>query len=154
MTVLIDRSTERQPSHQGSYRTVRHAPQPAPAPRRSGRPVDRHATVPIPQRAAPSSCVVRPAARPVRFLVLLGLATAITVVLLGLLATAGQSAGAVPEATTVTQVRAGETLWDVAQRSVPGADPAAVLDRIQQLNGFDSGAVRAGLPIRVPVAGT
>jgi Tfp pilus assembly protein FimV len=158
MTVLIDdatrREASRQVSHQGTYRTIRQAPHPAPPVRGRGRPIDRHATVRAPQRVAASACVARPAARPVRFLVLLGLATAISVVLLGLLGAAGESAVSVPESTTVTQVRSGETLWDVARRAVPSADTAAVLDRIQQMNGLTSGAVQAGQPVRVPVAGS
>jgi hypothetical protein len=57
---------------------------------------------------------------------------------------------AVPAATTVVQVGAGETLWDVARRVVPGTPVAAVVQRIRELNGLDGSSVHAGQPLVVP----
>jgi hypothetical protein len=55
----------------------------------------------------------------------------------------------VPDATTVVQVRLGENLWELAGRVAPNADPAAVVDRIRELNGVE-GAVLPGQSLTVP----
>lgn len=48
-------------------------------------------------------------------------------------------------------ISAGETLWDIAERIAPGADPRAVIDDIVDLNALpDAGAVRVGQQIEVP----
>lgn len=48
-------------------------------------------------------------------------------------------------------VQPGDTLWSVAQRADPGADPRAVVDRIRELNGLQGDAVVAGVVLQVPV---
>ena len=48
-------------------------------------------------------------------------------------------------------VQSGDTLWSVAQRADPGADPRAVVDRIKELNGLQGDAVVAGAVLQVPV---
>ncbi|GAA1218474.1 hypothetical protein [Prauserella alba] len=63
----------------------------------------------------------------------------------------GSGAAEVPAETTVVSVGAGESLWDVAESAVPGADPAAVVTRIEELNDLAGGAVSAGTPLVVPV---
>lgn len=85
---------------------------------------------------------------------LAGLASVAAVVVIAL-GTAGQAtAGApVPTSTTMVQVQPGEGLWDLARRSAPGADPAAVVRRIRLLNHLDSAMLVPGTPLRVP-AGT
>jgi hypothetical protein len=48
-------------------------------------------------------------------------------------------------------VRPGETLWAIAQRATPGADPRETVTRIQSLNDLDSSTVAAGSLLLVPV---
>lgn len=169
MTVLTDiaalhTGSDGMPAGYRAPAAAAHVPAPAAAPAGAGtttrpaqhreRRLERNIPARVPHRRAPSVCAVRPAARPVRFLVVLGLASAIAAVLLGMLGSVAAGDGSsVPRSTTVTQVHTGETLWDVAQRAVPGADTAAVLDRIQQLNGTSPAEVRPGQPITVPSPG-
>jgi predicted Zn-dependent protease len=55
-----------------------------------------------------------------------------------------------PTQTTMVQVGAGETVWDVARRVAPQADQRAVVDRIRELNGLVGSAVVAGQRLEVP----
>lgn len=48
-------------------------------------------------------------------------------------------------------VQPGDTLWSVAQRADPGADPRAVVDSIRELNGLQSDSVGVGVVLQVPV---
>ncbi|MFC4001943.1 LysM peptidoglycan-binding domain-containing protein [Prauserella oleivorans] len=66
----------------------------------------------------------------------------------GALADTGGSA--VPADTAVVSVRAGDTLWDVAERTAPGSEPAAVVERIRELNGLTGALVEPGTPLVVP----
>lgn len=86
----------------------------------------------------------------------LGLLSMLVVVVLGLV---GQAAGAaharagVPTGVAAVVVEPGETVWDLARREVPEADPAAVVERIVAENGLGSAAVGvlpAGTVVRVP----
>ncbi len=48
-------------------------------------------------------------------------------------------------------VASGETLWDIAQRIAPGADPRDVIAEIVDLNALsDAGAIRVGQKLFVP----
>jgi len=48
-------------------------------------------------------------------------------------------------------VASGETLWDIAQRIAPGADPRNVIAEIVDLNALsDAGAIRVGQKLFVP----
>jgi hypothetical protein len=81
----------------------------------------------------------------------LAAAAAVTVCVVGGLGWIGQAAGpAVPAETTLTQVGAGETVWDVAQRVAPKSDQRAVVERIRQLNGMASSAIQPGQQLQVP----
>lgn len=75
------------------------------------------------------------------------------VVAFGVLANALAAAGTaeVPAETAVVSVGTEESLWDIAESAAPGVDPAAVVARIEALNGLTGGAVRAGTPLEVPV---
>lgn len=137
-------------------RTARSLVRPAP-----GRPAGR--------RGAPALPAVRPAVcggtRPVEAVagvplavvhrrrraaaVALGLVLAVLVAL-AVSMLSGPPAGAVPEATTVTVVRGGESLADVAHRSAPDAETAAAVERIRGLNGLSSSDVATGSPLVVP----
>jgi LysM repeat protein len=50
-------------------------------------------------------------------------------------------------------VKAGETLWSIAERVAPGEDPRAVVDLIVWANGVDPGALVPGQALVVPTAG-
>lgn len=44
----------------------------------------------------------------------------------------------------------GETLWDIAERRAPDADPRVLVYRMMEFNGLPGAAVQAGQRIRVP----
>jgi hypothetical protein len=88
---------------------------------------------------------------PVRWPWLAGLAVGTGLFVAGLGAFAGGMAPEVPAQTAVVSVGSGDTLWDVAGRYAPDSDPAAVVQRIEQLNGLRGDALVPGLPLTVPV---
>ena len=47
-------------------------------------------------------------------------------------------------------VRPGETLWAIAERTTPGADPRETIARIQSMNDLTSSTVAAGSVLLVP----
>lgn len=47
------------------------------------------------------------------------------------------------------RVRAGETLWTIAEASYSG-DPRAAIWKIEQRNGLDGAAIRAGMVLYLP----
>ncbi|HEY2204512.1 MAG TPA: LysM peptidoglycan-binding domain-containing protein [Pseudonocardia sp.] len=102
--------------------------------RRSGAPVRRTA----PRRGGAGA------------LVALVLVVAVVVAALGLLAGAVRNAR-VPEVTGVVQVHDGESLWQVARRVAPSADPGVVVARIAELNGLVSPSVRSGQELVTPI---
>lgn len=53
--------------------------------------------------------------------------------------------------TALVEVRAGDTLREIAERVVPGADPRAVVDRIVEVNGPGAAAAEPGRLLLVPV---
>ncbi|GAA2340440.1 hypothetical protein GCM10009854_16090 [Saccharopolyspora halophila] len=55
--------------------------------------------------------------------------------------------------TTVVQVRAGETLWGIANRMASGSDPHAVVQRIVESNGLGAPSVETGQSLVVPTNG-
>ncbi|MQA62272.1 MAG: hypothetical protein GEU86_12390 [Actinophytocola sp.] len=137
------------------------------APRRVANPVRRRADEALrrppggarradePPGGRVTACVVtRPAPR-WRLVVLTGLAVCAVIfgfgVIVGGMAD-GMAGSSVPARTTVVAVAPGESLWDLAVKYAPESDPRAVVRRIEDLNGVDSGAVTAGLALTVPVA--
>ncbi len=64
-------------------------------------------------------------------------------------ATAVMSAG--PTGTTSVTVVAGDTLWSIAQRSVPDDDVRSVIDEISALNGLTGADIVAGQVLVVPL---
>jgi LysM domain-containing protein len=77
-------------------------------------------------------------------------AAALVVGALGLLGDVVRSAR-VPAATGVVQVHAGESIWQVARRVAPSADPGAVAARIVELNGLASPSVQPGEVLLSPI---
>jgi hypothetical protein len=101
-------------------------------------------------RATAQQCGPRPIVGSIGWLVLAGVLTFLVVLGVGW-ATAGHGTGSVPAATQVVQVHQGDTLWNMAQRLAPTVAPAAVVDRIRQLNGLDvDSTVYPGELLRVP----
>ena len=79
-----------------------------------------------------------------------GAATFLVVVLLGLF---GSGDAPVTGGTAVVQVRTGDTLWGIATRMAPDADPRSAVDRIVELNGLGAASAEAGRFLVVPVDG-
>jgi Tfp pilus assembly protein FimV len=50
---------------------------------------------------------------------------------------------------TVT-VAPGDSLWSIAERVAPGADPRDVVDAIARLNALDGGQIAAGQSLAIP----
>ena len=57
----------------------------------------------------------------------------------------------VPPAAQVVVVHAGDTLWAIAQRTRPDADPRATIAQIMQVNTVDPGALAPGQALVVPL---
>ena len=67
----------------------------------------------------------------------------------GLPATAGTEGGPAATAQRVT-VAPGETLWQIAERTAPGADPRETVQRILDLNGLQTAEVQSGTALLLP----
>lgn len=63
-------------------------------------------------------------------------------------ANAGSEAGS--ESFRTVTVQAGESLWSIAERVAPQADPREVIADIEHLNALDGAAVAAGESIAIP----
>jgi len=75
------------------------------------------------------------------------------VVGLGSLADATRDTGpGIPAATAQVVVGQGDTVWDIARRTAPDADPAAAAAHIAELNGLHSAALRPGQVLTAPAA--
>ncbi|MGI8815971.1 MAG: LysM peptidoglycan-binding domain-containing protein [Pseudonocardia sp.] len=85
-----------------------------------------------------------------RGLVLVGLGSAVVVFGLGALAD-GMAVVRVPAANGSVVVRADETLWQVANRAAPSAEPGAVVRRIVELNDLVSPSVQPGQVLVSPI---
>jgi hypothetical protein len=67
--------------------------------------------------------------------------------------TASAGIGSRPVPVTRHVVMPGETLWGIAQRLDPGADPREVIDQILELNHLATADVPAGLSLILPTRG-
>ena len=110
------------------------------------------------RKAEPATPARRAPAGPVRLtrrgrlvttLVLLAGFLALGVLLAGGLASAGTEPGAAATAQRVT-VAPGDTLWSIAQREAPDADPRDTVADILELNHLTSSAVEAGSVLLLP----
>jgi len=128
------------------------------APRSGGRRVVRvgSGAVVRPSAGRRPVAVRRDAVRRAAAATLVGAVSLLMVVVLGLLADAAGSGNArstVPAGTAVVRTQPGDTAWVLARREVPGADAAAVVERIVADNGLagpDGGVLPGGLTVRVP----
>lgn len=117
---------------------------------RDRRPVD---PAPVPtRRPTVASCEETYARR--RFVALLGVAAASAAAVIGLGLLAASTGGdGVPDRTAITEVRGGETLWDIASRVAPDSPRQAVVERIRLLNGMEGSTLHPGQPLVVPTPG-
>lgn len=105
--------------------------------------------------AFPSALVRARAARQQRALFLRRRVTVGTVALLlaaGLGLTVGGASAGVPvssDAPRSVRIENGDTLWGLASRYAPGADPRAFVDEVLRLNDL-SGAPAVGTEVRLP----
>ncbi|MFL6125085.1 LysM peptidoglycan-binding domain-containing protein [Actinophytocola sp.] len=113
-----------------------------------GRPPTRRARVAgAPRVLARRSCA--PQGPRLSLVWVLAVASVACAAVLGLGALASSTAPVVPSTTKVVRVLPGESLWELAGRVAPSADPSAVVERIEELNGIDGG-VEPGQPLTVP----
>jgi hypothetical protein len=61
---------------------------------------------------------------------------------------AGASGDPVPHRTVV--VHTGDTLWSIAAKAAPSADPRVTVEKIRLLNHLDSGGVQVGQQLQLP----
>ena len=66
-----------------------------------------------------------------------------------LAAPASQAADPAGPAPTMV-VRSGDTLWSIATRYAPGADPFVTIDEIRRLNGLSGYMVPVGVRLTLP----
>jgi hypothetical protein len=156
-TVRSRPPVRRLPAHRGVLAPSPAGPGRVRRPGRGGyRPVRRaSAARPMAVRPARASVVSArvPAGagrRAVAAVVLTAVASAAAVFGLGLLADAAREAR-VPSTVGTVQVRGEESLWQVARRAAPSADPGAVAARIVELNDLGSPSVQAGQVLLSPI---
>lgn len=103
------------------------------------------------QTAAPSPQVIAPIRLTARGRMLV--ATVLAGSAIGFMGALGQFSADASDAaaTTVAVVQAGESLWTIAQRAQPEADPRATIGRIKELNGLSESMVHVGQALVVPV---
>ncbi|TKG66750.1 LysM peptidoglycan-binding domain-containing protein [Prauserella endophytica] len=147
MSVVVEREVREIGRVQHPGRVVRR-----PRTGETRRPPTRARVVAGRRSARVATCAPRSAALRWPLLLALGAAVCLGLVGLGLFASsvAGGGEATVPSGTAVVSVAPGDTLWDLAERSAPGSDPAAVVERIQELNGLTGARVDAGTPLVVP----
>ena len=118
------------------------------------RPVSRPVNRPVSRTVSgPVSGPVRLTRRGRALVVVVLLAVALgALVLVTAPATATGDPGVSAVADRVT-VRPGETLWSIAERVRPEADPRATIARIRDMNGLESSVAQAGQVLLVPAAG-
>lgn len=89
--------------------------------------------------------------RALAFVVALPVSVAVAIaVISGGSALAGREGGA-PEGTfSAVVVAPGDSLWSIAERVAPGADPRDVVDAIVRLNALDGAGLQAGQSLAIP----
>ena len=81
--------------------------------------------------------------------VLIALALLLAAIAVLFTAPASQAADPARPAPTVV-VRSGDTLWSIATRYAPGADPFVTIDEIRRLNGLSGYMVPVGVRLTLP----
>jgi len=114
------------------------------------RPPTRGRVAPRRARVRPVICAPRREPRRWAWLLALGTSVCAMVVGLGVLTQGMAGSAEVPEQTALVSVGPGETLWEVATRYAPESEPAAVVRRIEELNGLTGADVQPGMALAVP----
>jgi Tfp pilus assembly protein FimV len=65
-------------------------------------------------------------------------------------ALASREDGATATSFETVTVQAGDSLWAIAERVAPSADPRDVVAAFSRLNGLDAGLVSAGQELAIP----
>lgn len=106
---------------------------------------------PVRRPARPAQVHLTRRGRVLLTLVVLLAAVAAAVLLTGTGSAAGtdRSGGAAHGGVVVT-VRPGETIWQIAERVAPGADPRDTVQSILDLNQLQTSQVRVGTALRLP----
>jgi LysM domain-containing protein len=146
MAILVERTDRTgQPVRSVPVREERRAPRTVDRTRPPTRP--KRVTAP---RIVAAPRLPRPKPLPLVFLLLIG--AFVCAAVYGLGALSGSVAGdSVPSHTVSVVVAPGENLWSIAGRHAPDSAPAAVVDRIRDLNDLDVGdVVPVGTPLMVP----
>lgn len=103
---------------------------------------------------APRSTRLRLTSRGRRVLSLLAAAPAVIALSIALVsggaAIAGSDTGAPAGSFQTVTVAPGDSLWSIAERIAPAADPRDVVDAIARLNALDGGAIVAGQSLAIP----
>ena len=103
--------------------------------------------------AAPTAGSLRLTRRGRAVVLLAGLlALLVAAVILGSGSVATQEKGADTVLTEIHTVSGGETLWEIADRIDDTGSTAAMVDRIEEMNGLESANLAVGQELRVPVA--
>ena len=127
---------------------VRTAPAPAPAaPAAPARPVRRQA--PRAQVADPPLRLTRRGKIVVAVAAAL-LAAGLSLVIAASAQATSHSPGAAQQGLAKVTVRAGQSLWSVAESADPNADTRAVIQQVIELNGLSADAVMPGQSLWVP----
>jgi hypothetical protein len=100
------------------------------------------------------SQLTRPTRLTRRGRLLVSLAVLLLAVTGGVLLTGGGAALAGTDRPAVSHqqvtVQPGQTLWQIAERTAPGADPRETVQRILDLNGLQTSEVQAGTALLLP----
>lgn len=79
-----------------------------------------------------------------------GLAVAVGQQVVGQGVAASTESGVTPLRTERVVVKQGDSLWSIAQRMAPGADPREVVTELRELNGLRSNLIHPGDVVLVP----
>lgn len=156
----LERATD--PRRSADPRQAAEAPAPshAPAPRQHPRRPPTRPSRPQPTRRSarrrPMRCTAtRPTGSALTRRGRLTVTVAVTLLVLGVGWVAHASSSGEPAAPAVSGtvvVQPGETLWDLAVRANPTADPRRVVDQIERLNDLDGPVLHPGQRLRLPSA--
>ncbi|WP_375384962.1 LysM peptidoglycan-binding domain-containing protein [uncultured Microbacterium sp.] len=117
-----------------------------------GRPMRRSRTRTV--SAASSATRLRLTVRGRRLLALLAAIPAVIALSLAILgggaALASRDAGLPADSFQTVTVVSGQSLWSIAEKVAPSADPRDVVDAIMRLNALDSATVSTGQKLAVP----
>ncbi len=121
---------------------------------RAGAARPRPVAVAVPARAAvPARRRLRLTRRGRIVLVVLPGLMALSGALVAVAGTGSAQAAPAQPVTRSVVVGSGDTLWSIAERLAPSADPREVVAALQRENGLHGPEVAAGSVLRLPVAG-